>query len=338
MSHYLNFWTRRREVLVTTFAIKAEGLCKRYGETRALAGLELSVAEGTVCGLLGPNGAGKTTAVRILSTLLLPDEGSASVAGFDVVREPAQIRYRIGLAGQQTAVDEILTGRENLRMWARLSRLGPGDARRRADELLERFGLTDAAGKRVKDYSGGMRRRLDLAASFILAPRVLFLDEPTTGLDPRSRAEVWKMVRDLVVQGTTVLLTTQYLDEADRLAHQIAVLEAGVLIADGSPGQLKAMIGGDHIDVILRDAADLPAATQIVARVSGASPETDPYSARVTAPVQDPLGSIIDTARELREAGLEVEDLTLRRPTLDEVFLRLTGRAADDDQETAGKP
>jgi ABC-2 type transport system ATP-binding protein len=312
---------------VTTFAIEAEGLRKRYGDTHALAGFDLAVAEGTVCGLLGPNGAGKTTAVRILSTLLLPDGGSARVAGFDVVREAAQVRYRIGLAGQQPAVDEILTGRENLRMWARLYRLGPNDARRRADELLEQFGLTGAAGKRAKDYSGGMRRRLDLAASFILAPRVLFLDEPTTGLDPRSRTEVWKAVRGLVAQGTTVLLTTQYLDEADRLAHQIVVLEAGVVIADDSPGRLKSMIGGDHIDVMLRDAADLPAATEIIARISGASPEIDLFSARVTAPVKDPLEGLIATARELREAGLAVEDLTLRRPTLDEVFLSLTGRA-----------
>jgi ABC-2 type transport system ATP-binding protein len=219
--------------------------------------------------------------------------------------------------------------------WARLSRLGPRDARRRADELLEQFQLSDSAGKRVKHYSGGMRRRLDLAASFIQAPQVLFLDEPTTGLDPRSRVQVWKTVRDLVAQGTTVLLTTQHLDEADRLAHQIAVLDAGVLVADDSPVRLKSVIGGDHIDVMLRDAADLPAATQILARISGASPEIDPYSARVTAPVQDPMEALIATARELREAGLAVEDLTLRRPTLDEVFLRLTGRAVGDSRAAA---
>ncbi|GAA2898821.1 daunorubicin resistance protein DrrA family ABC transporter ATP-binding protein [Streptosporangium fragile] len=320
---------------MTTFAIEAEGLRKRYGDTHALAGFNLAVPEGTVCGLLGPNGAGKTTAVRILSTLLLPDGGAARVAGFDVVRESAQVRYRIGLAGQQPAVDEILTGRENLRMWARLYRLGPREARQRADELLERFGLTGAADKRAKHYSGGMRRRLDLAASFILAPRVLFLDEPTTGLDPRSRTEVWKAVRDLVAQGTTVLLTTQYLDEADRLAHQIAVLDAGAVIADDTPSRLKSMIGNDQIDVVVREAADLPAVTEIIARVSGVHPEIDPDAARVTAPVKDPLEALTATARELREAGLAVEDLALRRPTLDEVFLSLTGRATGDDGREA---
>ncbi|SEF66444.1 ABC-2 type transport system ATP-binding protein [Thermomonospora echinospora] len=324
---------------MTRFAIEAEGLRKRYGDTHALAGFDLAVAEGTVCGLLGPNGAGKTTAVRILSTLLLPDGGTARVAGFDVVGDPAQVRYRIGLAGQQTSVDEILTGRENLRMWARLFRLGPREAKRRTDELLEWFGLAGAADKRVKHYSGGMRRRLDLAASFILAPRVLFLDEPTTGLDPRSRTEVWRAVRDLVAQGTTVLLTTQYLDEADRLAHQIAVLDAGMVIADGSPSRLKSMIGGDQIDVVVRDAADLPSAARIIARVADASPEIDPDAARVTAPVKDPLEAITVTARELRDAGLQVEDLTLRRPTLDEVFLSLTGRGAgaDGDRPAAEK-
>ncbi|GAA2617369.1 ATP-binding cassette domain-containing protein [Actinomadura fulvescens] len=316
---------------MTRFAIEAEGLRKRYGDTHALAGFDLAVAEGTVCGLLGPNGAGKTTAVRILSTLLLPDGGTARVAGFDVVGDSGQVRYRIGLAGQQPSVDEILTGRENLRMWARLFRLRSRDAKRRTDELLEWFGLADAADKRVKHYSGGMRRRLDLAASFILRPQVLFLDEPTTGLDPRSRTEVWRAVRELVAQGTTVLLTTQYLEEADRLAHQIAVLDAGAVIADGSPNRLKSMIGGDQIDVVLRDAADVPSAAEIIARVADASPEIDPDSARVTAPVKDPLEAITVTARELRDAGLQVEDLTLRRPTLDEVFLSLTGRAAGGD-------
>jgi ABC-2 type transport system ATP-binding protein len=323
------------EQVSTTYAIEAVGLSKRYGETQALAGLDLTVDEGTVCGVLGPNGAGKTTAVRILSTLLLPDAGRAKVAGFDVVREAPRVRYSIGLAGQHPTVDEILTGRENLVMWARLYRLGPRDARRRADELLERFDLTAAADKRAKTYSGGMRRRLDLATSFILAPKVLFLDEPTTGLDPRSRTEVWNAVRDLVAQGTTVLLTTQYLDEADRFAQQIAVIESGVVIANDSPGRLKAMIGGDQIDVVLRDAADTPAAAAIVARVSGAAPEIDPDRARVTAPVTDPLAAVIETARELRAAGLTVEDLTLRRPTLDEVFLSLTGRSGAAVKEAA---
>ncbi|HEX2316250.1 MAG TPA: ATP-binding cassette domain-containing protein [Thermomonospora sp.] len=314
-------------------AIVAEGLRKRYGDTDALAGVDLAVREGTVCGLLGPNGAGKSTVVRILGTLLRPDGGRAEVAGYDVVRQAARVRHRIGLAGQQPAIDEILTGRENLEMWGRLYHLDARTARRRAEELLERFGLADAAHKRAKHYSGGMRRRLDLAAGMILAPRVLFLDEPTTGLDPRHRDEVWRAVRGLVAGGTTVLLTTQYLEEADRLAHQITVLDGGRVIADDTPERLKSRIGGDQIDLMVADPADLPRAAELLGRVAGAEPETSPESRRVSVPVRDRLSALVESARAVEEAGIAVEDIALRRPTLDEVFLRLTGH-----RTTGGTP
>jgi ABC-2 type transport system ATP-binding protein len=315
-------------------AIAAEGLRKRYGPTNALDGFDLAVPEGTVCGLLGPNGAGKTTAVRILSTLLRPDGGRAEVAGFDVVGQPAEVRYRIGLTGQQPAVDEILTGRENLIMWGRLYHLGRG-ARLRADELLERFGLTEAAGKQVKHYSGGMRRRLDLAASFIMAPPVLFLDEPTTGLDPRNRNEGWEAIRTLVAGGTTVLLTTQYLDEADQLADQIVVIDSGRVVADGTPEQLKSTLGGDRIDLVLRDADELAAAAAIVARVAGHEPDTDPGTRRISAPVRDRVTALTEVVRALDAAGVAAEDIGLRRPTLDEVFLRLTGHRVEAEEVAA---
>ncbi|GAB3477647.1 ATP-binding cassette domain-containing protein [Nocardiopsis coralliicola] len=320
-------------------AIEADNIVKQFGgtgrsggrsATRALDGVDLQVPEGSVCALLGPNGAGKTTAVRVLSTLMPPDSGTVRVAGFDVVREAARVRYQIGMVGQQPSVDEILTGRENLRMWARLYRLDGRAARMRADELLEVFGLSDAAGKRVKHYSGGMRRRLDLAASFVLAPRVLFLDEPTTGLDPRSRTEVWAAVRDLVARGTTVLLTTQYLDEADRFAHQIAVLDSGAVIADDTPARLKSRIGGDQIDVVVRESADVAAAAAVIARIAEGAPESDADARHIAAPVREALYALETAARELREAGIAVEDLSLRRPTLDEVFLSLTQRSRAD--------
>jgi ABC-2 type transport system ATP-binding protein len=309
-------------------AVVAGGLRKRYGETMALDGLDLEVREGTVCGLLGPNGAGKTTAVRVLATLLRPDGGRAEVAGFDVVRQAEEVRYRIGLAGQHAAVDEILTGHQNLAMFGRLYHLGTGEALRRADELLEQFGLAEAADKQAKDYSGGMRRRLDLAASFILSPRVLFLDEPTTGLDPRGRNEVWRAVRSLVAGGTTVLLTTQYLDEADQLADRIVVIDHGKAIAEGSPDGLKSRIGGDRIDVVVRGAGELPAAASIVGRVCGAEPEIDADARRISAPVGDRMAGLTEVIRGLDGAGLRAEDVGLRRPTLDEVFLRLTGHRA----------
>jgi ABC-2 type transport system ATP-binding protein len=311
--------------------INAVGLRKRYGDTIALDGVDLAVPAGTVCGLLGPNGAGKTTLVRILTTLLRADGGRAEVAGFDVRTEPVPVRRRIGLVGQHAAVDEILSGRQNLVMFGRLYHLAPVAARRRADELLARFELAEAAGKPVGQYSGGMRRRLDLAASLILDPPVLFLDEPTAGLDPRGRTEVWDAVRALVAGGSTVLLTTQYLDEADQLAGRICLLDRGRVIATGSPDELKSAIGGDWLDVVLRDAADLPAAAAILARVATAEPAADPDRRRLTAPVADRVTALTEVVRELAAAGLAVADLGLRRPTLDEVFLSLTaGHRAEE--------
>ncbi|HEV2779272.1 MAG TPA: ATP-binding cassette domain-containing protein [Actinophytocola sp.] len=312
----------------TGFAVLAEGLAKRYGHTAALAGFDLAVPEGTVCGLLGPNGAGKTTAVRIMATLVRPDGGRVAVAGFDVVERAEEVRFRIGLTGQESAVDEILSGRQNLVMFGRLFHLGARAARRRADELLERFDLTEAAGRSVKHYSGGMRRRLDLAASLILAPRVLFLDEPTTGLDPRGRNEVWAAVRSLVAGGTTVLLTTQYLDEADQLCGQIAVIDRGRVIAEGSPDELKSRIGGDRIDVVLRDGAALPAAAGIIGRICAAEVEVDTDTRRISAPVRERMSTLGAVLSELDGARIVAEDVALRRPTLDEVFLRLTGHHA----------
>ena len=301
---------------------------KRFGATEALAGLDLAVAPGTVCGLLGPNGAGKTTAVRVLATLLRPDRGRAEVAGLDVVREARAVRARIGLTVQHDAVDAVLTGRQNLVMFGRLFHLGARAARRRADELLEQFGLTDAADRQAKHYSGGMRRRLDLAAAFILAPQVLFLDEPTTGQDPRNRNEVWEVVRGLVRDGTTVLLTTHYLEEADRLADRISVIDRGRVIADGTPQQLKAELGAGHVDVVVRETAELPAAAALVARVGDAEPSIDRDARRISAPVRDPVAALTALLGALEAAGIAAEDVALRRPTLDEVFLHLTGRAA----------
>jgi ABC-2 type transport system ATP-binding protein len=314
---------------MATLPVMAEGLRKRYGSDNALDGFDLAVPEGTVRGLLGPNGAGKTTAVRILTTLLRPDAGRALVAGFDVVRQAAQVRYRIGLLGQHAAVDEVLSGRQNLVLFARLHHLGAAAAGRRADELLERFGLGDTGGKPVKQYSGGMRRRLDLAASLILAPPVLFLDEPTTGLDPRGRNEVWAAVRSLVAGGTTVLLTTQYLDEADQLTDRISVIDHGRVIADGSPDQLKSKLGGDRIDVVAHRADQLAATAAAVGRAAGAEPEVDPDTRRVSAPVHDRVAALTEAARALHAQGIAVEDIALRRPTLDEVFLHLTGHPAE---------
>ncbi|MFD1931257.1 ATP-binding cassette domain-containing protein [Nonomuraea mangrovi] len=304
--------------------VAAEGLHKSFGGTHALRGLDLSVPRGTVCGVLGPNGAGKTTAVRILATLSDPDAGHARIAGYDVVREAGKVREQIGLAGQYAAVDEKLTGRGNLRMFGRLYHLPRRQAHRRADELLERFGLMDAADRPVLGYSGGMRRRLDLIASLILRPQVLFLDEPTTGLDPRSRSEIWDSVRELVADGTTVLLTTQYLDEADHLADDIAVIDHGQVIATGTPDELKATIG-DRLDVTLEDPAELPAAMTVLNTLAGTDPT--PTGADGLSVVL-PVGGLrlADIVRELDHAGVAAADVRLRRPTLDEVFLRLTDR------------
>jgi ABC-2 type transport system ATP-binding protein len=316
-------------------AIVVERLGKRYGKTRALDGLDLTVATGTVCGLLGPNGAGKTTLVRILSTLLHFDNGRAAVAGFDVSRQAAQVRHQIGLAGQQAAVDEILTGRQNLTMFGRLSHLDGRAARRRADELLDQFGLSEAADQRARHYSGGMRRRLDLAVSLILAPSVLFLDEPTTGLDPRSRTQLWGAIRALVSAGTTVLLTTQYLDEADQLAHQIAVIDRGRVIADGTPEHLKSRIGGNHIEVVVRCVDELPAVAAIIRHVASAEPEIHHDARRVSAPIQDRVAALTGVVRALAEERIAAEDITLRRPTLDDVFLQLTGHRAQASTKEA---
>ncbi|MFJ8617400.1 ATP-binding cassette domain-containing protein [Streptomyces clavifer] len=302
-------------------AIVVEGVHKRYGQKRALNGLDLTVRGGTVHGVLGPNGAGKTTVVRILSTLLRHDGGRAEVAGFDVRTEAAGVRRRIGLLGQHAAVDEELGGRQNLEMFGRLHHLGARRAGVRADELLERFGLADTGRKAVKRYSGGMRRRLDLAASLITEPEVLFLDEPTTGLDPRGRAEVWSAVRSLAAGGTTILLTTQYLEEADQLADRISVVDGGRVIAEGTADRLKAMVGGDRIDVVVRDAGRLADAARLLGE--GATADTD--RRLLSAPAPDRMAALTRTVRALEEAGIEAEDIAVRRPTLDEVFLALTG-------------
>ncbi|WAL96198.1 ATP-binding cassette domain-containing protein [Streptomyces sp. Je 1-369] len=316
------------------FAVRAEGLEKRYGEKRALDSFDLHVEQGTVHGLLGPNGAGKTTAVRILSTLVRLDGGRAEVAGADVMRESALVRGRIGLTGQYAAVDEILTGRQNLEMFGRLFHLGGKRAARRAQELLEQFHLEDAAENGAGQYSGGMRRRLDLAASMILSPAVLFLDEPTTGLDPRSRLEVWDTVRGLVADGTTVLLTTQYLEEADRLASRITVIDRGRAIADDTPDGLKNTVGGSHLDVVVRDHADLPAAVRAVSRVCDGEPLAVDVERRVQGAVTDRVAALTEVARTLRDEGVAVEDIGLRRPSLDDVFLRLTGQTSETKETT----
>ncbi|MFD5031734.1 ATP-binding cassette domain-containing protein [Streptomyces sp. NPDC058405] len=313
-----------------TDAIVAEGVRKRYGGKRALDGFDLTVERGTVHGVLGPNGAGKTTAVRVLTTLLRPDEGLVRVAGFDVRTRAGEVRRRIGLLGQHAALDEDLSGRQNLEMFGRLYHLGARRAGVRADELLERFGLLDTGRKAVKQYSGGMRRRLDLAASLITDPEVLFLDEPTTGLDPRGRAEVWSAVRSLVGGGTTVLLTTQYLEEADQLAGRISLVDSGRVIAEGTPDALKARIGGDRIDVVLRDADRLADGARVLAEAAGPyTVSTDMDRRLLSAPVTDRMAALTETVRALHAEGIEAEDIALRGPTLDEVFLRLTGEERD---------
>ncbi len=315
-----------------SYAIEAEGLVKRFGKTTALAGVDLAVRPATVVGLLGPNGAGKTTAVRVLATLIRPDAGHATVGGYDVVRQADQVRALVGLTGQYAAVDEDLTGTENLVLIARLLELPRALARRRAGEMLERFDLTDAAGRPARTYSGGMRRRLDLAASLISRPPLLFLDEPTTGLDPRSRGEVWAIVRELTAEGVTVLLTTQYLDEADRLAGEIVVIDHGRVIATGTPAELKAKVGGQSLDIRPVDPADLPAARAILAEVAGTVPVEGADPGLVTAPVEDPAALTVVWAR-LVGAGIAVAEFGLRLASLDEVFLALTGHTAGDDND-----
>jgi ABC-2 type transport system ATP-binding protein len=311
-------------------AILAEGLRKRYSQTTALDGLDLTVPEGTVHGLLGPNGAGKTTAVRILTTLVRADSGRAEVFGLDVVRDAQRLRATIGVTGQYAAVDEKLTGAENLEMFGRLYRLPVRVARARAAELLERFDLVDAAGRLTQTYSGGMRRRLDLAASLIIEPRVLFLDEPTTGLDPRSRIEVWSVIADLVREGATVLLTTQYLEEADRLAGRISVVDHGKVIAEGSSDELKARVGGARVEVVVARGGDLAAAGRALARHATGEVATDDARDVVSAPVSAGAGMLPALIRSLDAAGVPLDDIAVRRPTLDDVFLTLTGRPAEE--------
>jgi oleandomycin transport system ATP-binding protein len=316
-----------------TYAIEARGLIKRFGKTTALAGVDLTARGGTVLGLLGPNGAGKTTAVRILATLLRPDGGEARVCGYDVERDAYQVRQLIGLTGQYASVDEGLSGTNNLIMIGRLLGLSRRDSRARGAELLERFELTDAAGRIVKTYSGGMRRRLDLAASLVSRPRVLYLDEPTTGLDPHSRNEVWGMIRGLVADGTTVLLTTQYLDEADHLAHDIAVIDHGKVIATGTPDELKAGAGRQVLEVTPADRADVSAVAAVLsARLSG-DPAISAESGRVTIQVDDGR-QMPEIVRELDDQGIELAEFMLRKASLDEVFLALTGHTAEDNAPT----
>ncbi|MFF4755134.1 ATP-binding cassette domain-containing protein [Streptomyces sp. NPDC001270] len=317
-------------------AVTVEGAYKKYGARNALDGLDLVVGRGTVHGVLGPNGAGKTTLVRVLSTLLRPDAGRVEVAGYDVRTQAQEVRHRIGLLGQHAALDEELGGHQNLEMFGRLHHLGARHARVRAGELLERFGLADTGRKAVKRYSGGMRRRLDLAASLIVDPEVLFLDEPTTGLDPRGRAEVWAAVRSLTGGGTTVLLTTQYLEEADQLADRISVVDHGRVVADGTADELKALTGGDRIDVVLRDAGQLDAALALLPP-RGADATVDEDRRLLSVQVTDRMAALSGVVRALETSGIEAADIALRRPTLDEVFLHLTGREnrTDRTKETA---
>jgi oleandomycin transport system ATP-binding protein len=317
---------------MTTAAIEAEGLVKTFGEVRALDRIDMVASEGTVFGLLGPNGAGKTTAIRVLSTLLRPDAGRASVGGFDVVRQPREVRRLIGLTGQYAAVDELLSGQENLSMIGRLVGFSTSDARERARSLLEDFDLTEAATKLAKTYSGGMRRRLDLAASLVGRPRFLYLDEPTTGLDPRSRLQLWEIIRGLVSQGVTVLLTTQYLEEADRLADEIVVVDHGRVIAAGTPQDLKARIGGQVIEARPLDPADLPTTTSILSVFADGDGSAHAVGQMVKVSIAD-RSALGQAARQLDEAGIVMDELSLRRPSLDEVFLSLTGHVAEDEAD-----
>ncbi|MBB1261806.1 ATP-binding cassette domain-containing protein [Streptomyces alkaliterrae] len=314
-------------------AIYAEGLVKNFGDVRALDGVDLDVPEGTVLGLLGPNGAGKTTTVRVLTTLLRPDQGKAFVAGVDVLEHPNEVRRRIGLSGQFAAVDEYLTGRENLQMVGQLYQLKAKDARRRADELLERFNLAEAADRTAKTYSGGMRRRLDLAAALVVSPPVMFMDEPTTGLDPRNRQALWEVIQELVAGGTTLLLTTQYLEEADHLADDICVVDHGRVIARGTSDQLKAQTGGERVEVVVRERDHIGTAEELLRAhaVDGGEVTVEQHTRRLTVPVTGGAKLLAEVIRDLDGRGIEIDDIGLRRPTLDDVFISLTGHAAEEE-------
>ncbi|MGP4112533.1 ATP-binding cassette domain-containing protein [Streptomyces sp. 4N509B] len=317
-------------------AIYAEGLVKTFGEVRALDGVDIDVPEGTVLGLLGPNGAGKTTTVRVLTTLIRPDSGRVEVAGIDVLKHPNAVRRSIGLSGQFAAIDDYLTGRENLQMVGELYQLSARDAKRRATELLERFNLADAADRTAKTYSGGMRRRLDLAAALVVSPPVMFMDEPTTGLDPRNRQALWEVIQELVSGGTTLLLTTQYLEEADQLADTIAVVDQGRVIARGTSDQLKDATGGDVIEVVVHERAHMPIAEEVLRALGDGDVTFTEHVRRLSVPVTGGAKLLAEVIRELDGRGVEIDDIGLRRPTLDDVFLSLTGHAAESEEEGSG--
>ncbi|KUL50228.1 MULTISPECIES: ATP-binding cassette domain-containing protein [unclassified Streptomyces] len=310
-------------------AIYAEGLVKTFGDVRALDGVDLDVPEGTVLGLLGPNGAGKTTAVRCLTTLLTPDSGKAVVAGIDVLKHPNEVRRSIGLSGQFAAVDEYLTGRENLQMVGQLYQMRAKEAKARAAELLDRFNLLDAADRPSKTYSGGMRRRLDLAAALVVSPPVMFMDEPTTGLDPRNRQQLWEVIQELVAGGTTLLLTTQYLEEADHLAHDICVIDHGRVIARGTSDQLKARTGGERVEVVVHEREHIPTASEVLRGFGKGEVAVAEHTRKLTVPVTGGAKLLAEVIRELDARGIEIDDIGLRRPTLDDVFISLTGHAAE---------
>ncbi|MGW6056504.1 ATP-binding cassette domain-containing protein [Streptomyces sp. NPDC055189] len=310
-------------------AIYAEGLVKTFGDVKALDGVDLDVPEGTVLGLLGPNGAGKTTAVRCLTTLLTPDRGRAVVAGIDVLKNPNEVRRSIGLSGQFAAVDEYLTGRENLQMVGQLYQMKAKEAKARAGELLDRFNLADAADRPSKTYSGGMRRRLDLAAALVVSPPVMFMDEPTTGLDPRNRQQLWEVIQELVSGGTTLLLTTQYLEEADHLAHDICVVDHGRVIARGTSDQLKAQTGGERVEVVVHEREHITPAEEVLRGLGKGEVAVESHTRKLTVPVSGGAKLLAEVIRELDNRGVEIDDIGLRRPTLDDVFISLTGHVAE---------